>query len=117
MGAAVILFQRDNAPKVLDGTKTHTRRIDNGGPCRWKVGSLRKCYTKPPFTKGGADPFAIVRILDVHREKLNDISLCDARLEGYASLQGFFQGWDSIHWSVQNIGVWVIAFELVEACP
>ena len=58
----MILFTPSMAEKILAGEKTVTRRR---GKKRWNVGAIHKCYTGMPFAKGGAEPFARVRIISL----------------------------------------------------
>jgi len=61
----VILFRADMKQAIIEGRKTVTRRQ---GKRRWNVGAEHLCYTRPPFAKGGAQPFARVRIVSVTEE-------------------------------------------------
>jgi len=128
----VILCKPDMAQAIRDGRKTVTRRQ---GKKRWNVGSEHLCYTRPPFAKGGAKPFARVRIVDVKREKrpMNcTIGLIygpgdpwmnvEARREGFRDdLSGRPTAWESFWLTYRAInGVacedpcWRVEFELVE---
>ena len=61
----MILFRADMKQAIIEGRKTVTRRR---GKKRWNVGSWHLLYTRPPFAKGGAKPFARVRIVSVGHE-------------------------------------------------
>lgn len=102
----MILFKPEHVTPILEGRKTQTRRV---GKRRWNVGAEHQCRTK----LFGA-PFAIVRILDVREEHLGDISLSDARAEGYEGRAGFREVWKRINdvWD-PDLLVWVVEFELV----
>lgn len=117
-----ILIQR-----IIDGEKTVTRRpIDGrtpiGGSCRYNPG---KTYSIQP---GMAKPtVARIRVLDVRREKLGDITWQDAELEGFAAnhratgqtqREDFLDYWHGLYGGdlteMLQTPVWRIAFELVE---
>jgi hypothetical protein len=79
----VILFKPEHVPMILAGTKTQTRRLHRRP---LNVGTVHKCYTKPPFARGGAEPFASVRVIRRRVENHDDlweISDADVRAEGY----------------------------------
>jgi hypothetical protein len=83
------------AAKILDGTKTVTRRR---GKKRWNVGAIHQCYTRPPFAKGGAEPFARVRIVSVQHERRVGASL-QFSAEAYAhEREALREGFDYGEW-------------------
>jgi len=108
----MILFKPEHAAPILAGTKTQTRRM---GKRRWKVGSVHKCYTRPPFAKGGAEPFASVEIIGVRPEHLRDITMADAIAEGYTGPGTFLRAFYDINRMASDADplVWVVEFELV----
>jgi len=121
----MILFRPEHVAPILAGHKTQTRRL---GKRRWRVGAVHGCYTRPPYAKGGAEPFGWVLILDVRRERLCDISVADVVAEGYANTFGFFKAFcriskrlaadcrrNCLGCELANPEVWVVEFELVEA--
>lgn len=110
----MILFKPEHVAAILDGRKTQTRRL---GERRWKTGSLHKCYTKPPFARGGAEPFARVRILGVRPEMLRYITMEDALAEGYTGPGTFLHAFYTINHTATDVNpmVWVVTFELEAA--
>jgi len=124
----MLLFKPEHVPLILDGAKTQTRRL---GERRWKVGSIHKCYTKPPYTKGGSEPFARVEIVDVRQERLLQITQGDALAEGYANVYSFVSAFCRINRNLRapcaavacarcdlaDPLVWVVTFALVEERP
>ncbi len=108
-----MLFKPDHVEPILAGRKTQTRRL---GARRWREGSIHACYTRPPFARGGAEPFCRVRIKDVRRERLSSISMDDAVAEGYGSIEDFYAAFRRIN-AAQGLEldpeVWVVAFEVV----
>ena len=100
----MILFQPRFIEPILTGHKTQTRRK---GKKRWNVGAIHQCKTEM-----FGEPFAHVRILDVRREKLGDISAEDAKREGFSYAWEFFSAWNQIHGKVDmDEEVWVVEFE------
>lgn len=121
-----MIFGPKLIPKVLDGTKTQTRRpvkcewtpatvsVDEARlPCRYKVG---KTYAVQPGR--GKRGIARIKVLDVRRERWRDISVDDAVAEGFghrdiarpdflAYVMRLYPGLDL------DAECWVIEFELV----
>ncbi|MBC7092689.1 ASCH domain-containing protein [Candidatus Bipolaricaulota bacterium] len=101
----MLLFKREHAELILSGRKTQTRRL---GRKRWKTGSIHQCRLSRR-----AEPFALVRITGVRRERLGDISEEDARREGYGSAEEYRKAFERIYgfWDPEA-EVWVVDFEL-----
>lgn len=104
-----MIFSPDLAAKVLDGSKTQTRRRDKvDGPFRYKTGRDYAVQER----RGGK---ALGRILvnAVWREYVQDISEEDARAEGFASRNGFLNRWHNMYGGLANHEVvWCIEFKL-----
>ena len=106
----MIIFRPEHVLLILGGNKTQTRRL---GKKRWNVGAVHACYTRPPFAKGGAEPFCHVRILAVRRERLFDITEQDARDEGYPDCASFLSAFGRINHMIGTyVSVWVVSFEV-----
>lgn len=90
----MILFKPEHVELILSGMKTQTRRKSKRR--RWIEGAKHKCYTKPPWSEGGADEFATVRITAVRQEQLGQISASDARAEGYAGIADYLDAYRRI---------------------
>jgi len=106
----MLLFRPEHVAAILDGRKTQTRRL---GKKRWNVGVIHKCYTKPPFARGGAEPFASVKILAVRQEPLRSISHDDAEAEGYTGIGTYLYAFCAINWMATDANplVWVVTFK------
>lgn len=111
----MILFKPEHVAPILSGRKTQTRR---GGKRRWNVGSVHACYTRPPFAKGGSEPFCRVRILDVRRSvPIASMSDEDVYAEGYDTWRDFWAVWCRINGggSPPDAMPWVVEFALEES--
>jgi hypothetical protein len=107
----MILFKQRFIDQILSGEKTSTRRV---GKKRWNVGSIHQFKTSY-YSK----TFASAEIKSVRREKLGDISLADARSEGFGSPDEFVQSFADIHKTevsaeLAQADVWVIDFVLTD---
>lgn len=105
----MILFKQEHVAPILDGRKTQTRR---GGKKRWNLGAVHQCRTAMLKSE---TCFARVRILDVRRELLAEISQEDALAEGYPSPAAYFEAWKRINRTESIEGeCWVVTFALVQ---
>jgi hypothetical protein len=113
-----VIFRPQLVARILAGDKTQTRRpVRPGDPCRYRTD--RTYAVQPGRTKRGV---ARVRVTDVRRERLSQITEDDACREGFASVAGFLAYWDALHGAARNreVDVWVISFALEPgsgACP
>ena len=124
-----MIFKDKLCQKVLDGTKTQTRRLVKDGdfmvdfpmPCVFsgaKGNRLRFRENQTYAVQPGRGKHAVGRIgiIKIRREGLNAITHDDAQAEGVGrSIAAFAELWDSIHpkgkrWA-DNPEVWVLEFE------
>lgn len=105
-----MIFSGVLADKVLDGSKTQTRRPSRRDvPCRYEAG---KTYAVQ--RKRGTHSVGRIRILSVSGPVLvNPISEADARAEGFDSASGFLDRWMELYGTVAG-RCWRIEFELVD---
>jgi hypothetical protein len=104
----VILFTPHHVEKIKAGAKTQTRRAWKRP--RAKVGAVHLVKTEL-FSK---EHHCKIRILDVRRERLGDISEDDARAEGGYSISEYIQVWKSINGVFDpDQLVYVVVFEVV----
>lgn len=109
----MILFRPEHVEPILSGRKVQTRRL---GKRRWNVGAIHACYTRPPFARGGAEPFCRVRITGVRLESLWDLTMDGVHAEGYDTFEEFQDVWDAINGDGSfdsDPDVWVVEFEVV----
>ena len=114
-----MIFRPELAAKVLDGTKTATRRRltaykhRKGSAIRYRVGRV---YAVQPGR--GQRHVGHIKVTGVREERLFDISVEDVRREGFASLDDFLWYWQQLHghWRSNDV-VAVIDFELADRCP
>lgn len=104
-----MIFSGGLAEKVLDGTKTVTRRPTKFGEdeCRYKVGQT---YAVQP--RRGHHQVGRIKVLSVSLDRPNNISQTEAEREGFDSAQGFFDKWVGLYGGVRGF-CWRIEFELV----
>jgi uncharacterized protein YhfF len=110
-----MIFQREHREQVRSGEKTMTRRrwdendqVTAGKTYRATLGGN---VEQGMFTKR-EDCDCFIRVNDVYRERLGDMSESDAAREGDYSLAEFRDVWRDIHgqWNPDE-QVWVVAFE------
>jgi hypothetical protein len=108
----MILFREEHVEPILSGRKTQTRRLGNK---RWNVGAKHACYTRPPFTRGGSEPFARVRILNVRRQALGEMSRAEVLAEGYRTWPEYMAALARIHGRElePEDEVWAVTFAVV----
>lgn len=85
-----MIFKPELVVKVLDGTKTMTRRRKHQPleACPFRVGAVRAVQPGR-----GKVHVTHVALIDVRHERLADIGDEDARREGFASRDDFFAYW------------------------
>lgn len=102
-----MLFKPEHKSRIMNGTKTATRRA-------WKkpmvkVGGIYKCKLKM-LSK---DYFAKIKVTKLFKQRLREMSLLDARKEGYPNLHDFYDVWDRINGKINfSQEVYVIEFIL-----
>jgi len=105
-GVYPLLFKPEHVGLILSGRKTQTRRVWKKS--RARVGAVHKAKT----ALFSPDHFALIRITGLRRERLGDITLEDARREGYDTLEEFKAVWVRINktWDPE-LEVYVVSFE------
>lgn len=111
---------------ILDNKKTATRRLINpgeelldnprrlvvNGRTKWQVG---RSYAIQPGRRRKS--VGRVEITDIKKEPLGQMTVDDARAEGFATLGEFQQTWIQIHGHYNPVlPVWVVTF-VKEATP
>lgn len=110
--------------KVLNGTKTQTRRLVKAGEQLTADGvcirtargrrlyQVGKTYAVQPAR--GKRAVARIRVTRLRCEDVGDISAEDAHAEGFASPCAFLEAWRAIHGTKADLSarVWVICFQL-----
>jgi hypothetical protein len=101
-----MLFKKHLATKVLDGTKTQTRRCTKK---KYRVGSIQ------PVSNGYTKPAGYIKILKKYRQPLCCISEKEAKKEGYNSTDEFRQAWIQINGNYNpDLVVTVYEFQLIK---
>lgn len=103
-----MIFAPEMVKLILADRKTQTRRIvkPDEKACRYRIGHA---YAIQP---GRARPgIERLTITEVRQEKLGDISLPDAKREGFRTRSDFFDYWQRLHGVLHlERQVWVISF-------
>jgi hypothetical protein len=107
----MILFRPEHVELILSGKKTETRRI--WAKQRVTIGSIQQAKLGKDMLKKDAY-FAKLKILDINKERLADISIESVHREGFDSLDVFQEKWIEINgeWNPHQ-EVYVIRFEVV----
>lgn len=98
-----MIFQPEQAKLIRSGKKTQTRRVVTSPTCRYQAG---KSYAVQPGR--GKPEICRVTVMGVRRELVSDITLKDARREGFVTRDEFFAAWPID----RDLEVWVISFVL-----
>jgi hypothetical protein len=103
------IFKRKHLQKILEGSKTQTRRTHKH---TWKIGRVYSIRDRW-FSK----PQAHIKILRKFKQRLGDISMEDVKKEGYESLAEFQKIWEEINgpgsWD-PNLIVTAYEFKLIK---
>lgn len=107
-----MLFKPFHIPKIREGTKTVTRRVWKDGYNRPKEGATHQASTEMFCPDEECDCY--IRILDVYREPLGEVTEEQADLEGGYTLSEFKESWADIvgEWDPEQV-VDVVQFEYV----
>lgn len=103
-----MLFKKQLLAKVMDGSKTQTRRLSAR---TYKVGrtygATCRRYQKPQ---------AHIQILQAQQQRLGDITLQDVKAEGFNTLKEFKETWIKINgnWNPDEV-VTAYEFQLVKS--
>lgn len=104
-----MIFSGELADKVLDGSKTQTRRPVKGtSPCRYEVGKTYAIQRK----RGTHGLGPRILVLEVDQVLVVPISQADALAEGFDSPAAFADRWMELYGRVSG-RCWRIEFELV----
>lgn len=104
-----MIFRPELAKLIVQGKKSMTRRQIGDRPvCRYEVG---KAYAVQPGR--GKVATCRITITEVRSERLGDMPIGDAKREGFATRDEFFDYWRSLYGQVdEDLEVWVIRFLL-----
>jgi len=107
-------FKPELCAKILDGTKTVTRRPIDGKTRIYKVGGE---YAVCPGR--GKHQVARMMVLDMRAESIGDITDGEAVLEGFADREAFVAYWRKLYCGEWDPGlpVWRIEFKLISRSP
>lgn len=106
-----MLFQLYHKGPVLTGGKTETRRL-------WKRSRARVGAVHQARLTLFGEPFALLEILNVHEERLGDISEDSVHREGYDTLEDFKDAWTRINGSWDpDVVPFVVRFKCLTEVP
>jgi hypothetical protein len=99
-----LLFKRRFILQILAGEKTQTRRSFKPGVREGGTYTLRAGYSATPHR---------ITVTRVYTQRLGDVSLEDAKMEGFGCLGEFMEAWVGIYggWSPDQT-VYVVEFRL-----
>lgn len=103
-----MIFRPELAKLIKQGKKTQTRRIATTKICRYAAG---KSYAVQPGR--GKAAMCRITVTGVRMERLGDLTLKDAKREGFVTTAEFFDYWRALHGSANpDLLVWVFTFAL-----
>jgi hypothetical protein len=88
-----MIFQRDHLEAIRAGEKTATRQPSNAK--RLSVGEIHRAVADRGVPRSEGECF--VRVTDVYRQRLDEMTDADADREGGYSLEEFRGMWQEIH--------------------
>ena len=99
-----------DSPIYTQGNHKTIKAVVANGRVKWKVGQTYAVQ------KGRAkSEIARIRITRIRSEPVSEISSADAKAEGWATKQEFFDSWQEINGKNSlNHQVWALDFELVK---
>lgn len=102
-----MIFRPELAKAILQRKKTQTRRLATAKTCRYRAG---KSYAVQPGR--GKTAVCRITITDVRLEALGEITLKDARKEGFVTTDEFRDYWASLYGRFDpDLMVWVLSFQ------
>ena len=103
-----VLFKKPLLAKIMDGTKTQTRRLSKR---TYKAGRTYGVRSRR-FDKSTAH----IQILQAQQQRLGDITLEDVKAEGFNTLEEFKDTWIKINgfWNPEQI-ITAYEFQLVKS--
>ena len=110
-----MIFKPELVEKILEGSKTETRRVMKPGETECRYEPARDYALQPGRGRRAVGRIAII---EVRRERLGEITHEGALREGFPTVRAFLDYWRRLHGGVDpEQEVWVIRFELVEGDP
>ncbi len=108
----MLLFKKEFIIPIIRGEKWQTRRLKKP---RVRVGGVYACRVN----RYRGEPFAFVKIKDIRRQRLSEITDDEVKAEGMRSREEFLEIFRNIYGISPHDDpiVWVIEFELVDANP
>lgn len=101
-----MIFRTELAKLIVQQRKSQTRRVVTSTTCRYEIG---KSYAVQPGR--GKPAICRITITDIRQERLGQITLRDAKREGFVTTQEFFDYWAELYGGVdREQRVWVISF-------
>jgi len=106
-----MIFTKEHLVRIADGKKTETRRVWKAPHV--KIGGIYRTRSSRWF--GYEESAPVIRVLEMRKEHLREITDAGALREGYPSIPEFVEAWLKLHgaWN-PNLEVTVIRFEVVK---
>jgi hypothetical protein len=101
-----LLFKRSLVPKIIDGSKTATRRAKRPNVKKGKTYRIRVNYSGSLRHR--------IRVTELYKQQLGDMTLGDALKEGFHDISSYRETWEAIYgpWEEDQM-VWVVEFTYV----
>ena len=98
-----LLFKKALVPKIVDGSKTATRRAKRPNVKKGKTYRIRVNYTGSLSHR--------IKVTDLYQQRLGDMTLDGALKEGFQDISSYRETWEAIYgpWDEDQM-VWVVEF-------